>query len=402
MVSRHSYLWRTAATLWVAGSLFIWIGFLFGHSRDPWLIGYSQSYLFFVALLPVLLAVPPVMVWLARRMGWRRFFAQVGPTLAVLGILYLLAASIYYNRQTHLFDPYLQAPPRRIENLDQARRAGEIRIAALGGSTTAGPTLKPQERYPAQLQQRLAAAGIDATVFNAGQNWWTTKHSLTHYVTHVRHWHPDVVIVMHTINDLYRSCSPSAFAVGEYDDLYSHFYGAAIQGARPPTFLGNLLAQPLRLMDQQWYRPWRRREVDMPVSRFVSIRAYERNLRTLVEIIKGDGSHPVLMTEASLFTVSPKPEEVAVMRFGEEYCLAPAGRFFSEYPSSATMRAAMDAYNAVVRRVAADRGAALVDPDGVMPRDLDHFIDDVHYTPKGAARVAELAFPVVKAQIPTP
>ena len=34
--------------------------------------------------------------------------------------------------------------------------------------------------------------------------------------------------------------------------------------------------------------------------------------------------------------------------------------------------------------------------------DLDHFIDDVHYTPKGAARVAELAFPVVKAQIAGP
>jgi lysophospholipase L1-like esterase len=399
MAGRHSHLWWMAAGLWAALSSFIWIGFLFGRSRDPYWIGYSRSYLLFLALLPVLLALPALAVWPARRMGWRRFYGEIRPTLVFLGVLYLLAAGWYYHRQTHLFDPYSQAPPRRIEHFEAPRRAGEIRIAALGGSTTASPTLEPLERYPAQLQRRFADAGYDATVFNGGQNWWTTRHSLTHYVTYVRHWHPDVVIVMHAINDLYRSFSPPDYAVGDYDDLYSHFYGAAIQGARPPTFLEHLLAQPLRLMDQQWYRPWRRREVDVPLSRFVSIGAFERNLRTLVEVIRNDGSSPVLMTQPSLFSARPTPEDTAVMRFGEEFCLTTTSWLTAEYPSSASLRTAMDAYNAVVRRVAADLGAPLIDLDGAVPRDLRHFIDDVHYTPTGAALVAELSFPVVRAQI---
>lgn len=392
MPTRPSLAWSIVAALWTAAGTLFWAGFLFGHSRDPWLLGYSRSYVVFLVALPVLLALPAALVWLARRLGWRRFLSEAGPTLALLGVAWLLAAGIYYQRQTHPFDPYSQAPPQRIANLEAPRRPGEVRVAALGGSTTAGPSLAPDERYPEQLQRLLTAAGLDATVFNGGQNWWTTRHSLAHYVTHVRHWHPDVVIVMHAINDLYRSFSPPDYAIGEYDDLYGHFYGAAIQGARPPSFFRFLLARPLRLMDEQWFRPWRRHEVTMPLDRFVSVVPFERNLRTLVAVVRGDGAEPVLMTQPSLFSDQPAPDERAVMRFGEEFCRSATGIFTSEYPSAGALRAAMDAYNGVVRRVAAELGVTLVDLDAGVPRDLQHFIDDVHYSPAGAARVAEMAF----------
>ena len=36
----------------------------------------------------------------------------------------------------------------------------------------------------------------------AGMDWYTTKHSLINYVTYYRDWQPDVVVVMHAINDL--------------------------------------------------------------------------------------------------------------------------------------------------------------------------------------------------------
>ncbi|MGE4055582.1 MAG: SGNH/GDSL hydrolase family protein, partial [Vicinamibacterales bacterium] len=361
MSAKGSRLWLVAAALWTALSVFIWAGFLFGRSRDPLVLGYSGSFVLLLVALPVLLPLPIAGVWLARGMGWRRFFGEIGPTLALLAIVYLLAAGIYYQRQTHLFDPYTQSPGERIEDIDAPRTPGRLRVAALGGSTTAGPSLEPLERYPAQLQQRLLDAGHPADVFNGGQNWWTSRHSLTHYVTHVRHWHPDMVLVMHGINDLYRSFSPPDYAIGDYDPLYTHFYGASIQGARPPAFLESLFAQPIRLAGQQWYRPWRRREVDLPLSRFVSIEAFERNLRTLVHVVRADAAEPVLLTQPALFKPEPSADEIAVMRFGEEFCLTPTGRFTSEFPSPASLRRAMDAYNGVVKKIAADLDVPLVD-----------------------------------------
>lgn len=402
MTKRRSPAWTLAAVLWAAAATFVWVGFLFGQSRDPWLFGFSRAYVGVLVVLPLAFAVPLVTMLLVARMGGRRFLAEAGPTLGMLAAAYLVSAAVYYQRQTHPFDPYAQSPPQRIEQVEAPRRLGEMRIAALGGSTTASPTLAAEERYPAQLQRRLREAGRDATVYNGGQNWWTTRHTLTHWVTHVRHWQPDVVIVMHAINDLYRSFSPPAYALGEYDDLYAHFYGAAAQGARPPSFVQFLLARPLRLMDQQWYRPWRRREVDMPLSRFASIAPFERNLRTMVEVVRAGGAVPVLMTQPSLFTDQPTPAERAVMRFGEEFCLTPTGHFIAEFPSAASLRRAMDAYNAVVRRVATESGVDLVDVDAAMPRDLQHFIDEVHYTPQGAARVAEMAFAVVRERPGSP
>jgi lysophospholipase L1-like esterase len=71
----------------------------------------------------------------------------------------------------------------------------------------------------------------------------------------------------------------------------------------------------------------------------------------------------------------------------------------AEYPSSASMKAAMAAYNDIVRRIASDLQVPIVDLEPSVPRDLRHFIDDVHYTPEGARRVADLAWPVVEAEI---
>ena len=48
----------------------------------------------------------------------------------------------------------------------------------------------------------------------------------------------------------------------------------------------------------------------------------------------------------------------------------------------------MQAYNARIREVAEERGVRFVDLDAAVPKDLEHFYDDCHYTAQGNQRVA--------------
>ena len=211
----------------------------------------------------MVLAGPWIVVLLSRRVGARWLVSVTAPTLiVVVPLAYLAAASFYYWTQEHRFDPYLQNPGVVIDDIERPRAGDELRVVALGGSTTESSELPEPERYPARLQGLLSDAYVDRpiNVVNAGRDWWTTKHSLIHYVTHVRRWRPDVVTVMHAVNDLYRSFASDGYALGEYTASWGHFYGPAIQGARPPTFLGWLLGRTSRLMFLHWYSDWRIRE----------------------------------------------------------------------------------------------------------------------------------------------
>ncbi len=378
----------------------IWIGFALGSSRAPWLLGYSKSYLVFLVVLAVTMMVPPLVLGLGRRLGWRKLLSETAPSLLVLAAVGLLSARVYYARQEHRFDPFLQSPPRPVEAIEAPRPPGVVRIAALGGSTTEGMEGPQVDGYPARLESLLrhTEPGLQIEVLNAGHVWWTTKHSMIYYVTQVRRWRPDVVLVLHAVNDLYRSCSPAAFALGEYRDDWSHFYGPAINGARPPSFLRFVLGTSLRRMYLHWYSRWRIHEVDYPLERYRSLAPFERNLEDLVGLIAADGAVPVLITQPALYRLDLRPEERALIRFGEEFCLTETGWLTAEYPSVASLRVAMDAFNDTIRRVARENGTRLVDLDAEMPRNLEMLADDVHYTDAGvdfvsarvAARIDEL------------
>jgi len=57
-------------------------------------------------------------------------------------------------------------------------QAGQVKILALGDSLTAGYGIAADKSLPAQLQTRLRADGVDATVVNAGVSGDTTAGGL--------------------------------------------------------------------------------------------------------------------------------------------------------------------------------------------------------------------------------
>ena len=56
----------------------------------------------------------------------------------------------------------------------------------------------------------------------------------------------------------------------------------------------------------------------------------------------------------------------------------------------------MARFNAAQREIALRHGARFVDLDALVPKDLDHFFDDCHFTDRGSRRVADEIFPTLR------
>ena len=374
----------TASWAYAIAYGFIYAGFLCHRSARPAVYAYTWAYTLFLVALVALFFLPAAVRAYLRRFGARSLALPCG----LVAVLYLGFAWRYYATQTHRFDPFLQMPAPRFAASRGVPDARTLRVLMLGGSTTRGGALAAGERYPDVLGARLGARypGVSVEVLNGGMDWYTTRHSLFNYVGYGRDFHPDLVVVMHGINDLYRSFSPPGLALGAYDEQWAHFYGPSINGADPPSFLGHLLSRPLA----DWYSEARLVERDLPLERYLARAAYERNLRALVHYIRADGAQAVLLTEPYLYKPEPSRAERDVLVMGRELCRTQLGRWRQEYPSPASLGRAMAAFDDVTRRVAAEEGAMLVDAESRLPKDLDHFADDVHYTTAGARAMGEI------------
>jgi acyl-CoA thioesterase-1 len=102
------------------------------------------------------------------------------------------------------------------------------RIVALGDSLTAGYGLAPEEAFPAQLQARLRALGVDAEIVNAGVSGDTTAGGLAR-LDWVLADKPDYVLVELGANDALRGLDPAAAKA----NLAKILAGIEAKGAKP-------------------------------------------------------------------------------------------------------------------------------------------------------------------------
>jgi len=315
--------------------------------------------------------------------------------------LYFINSLIYYHRQIHLFDPYLQCPSTRFHEPIN-KEDNTFRILCLGGSTTMCIDLSKQERYPEALQVILQKHYLSAKleVLNGGMYWYTTKHSLINYVSYCQYWKPDLVIVMHAINDLYRSFSPPRFAIGEYNELWTHFYGASINAAKPPAFEHYLYSQLRGMLYSEL--SFKRRftdilyfkskfiEVDYPLEKYLSIGAFEKHLRGIVKYVRTDKSNILLVTQPSLYKEIMNEKELKTLWTGKTFCYTQRNLMQIEYPSHESLYKAMKMFNHVVKKVALSENVIFTDAANQMPKNLQNFKDDCHLTAPGAKFLAKI------------
>jgi len=384
-----------------SGALFVVLGFATHRSAVAQVGPYTVVWLAFMGAVALLLILPPgILLALGWALGPRRALHSAAILTLAAVALYAVAEVVYAASRKHTFDPFLQFPGTRFDSIPRTPSEGTLRIMTLGGSTTANLHLPWEERYPAVLQERLNAAGEGAhQVLNAGMDWWTTKHSHINYVTYLRGWRPGTVVVMHAINDLYRSCTPSRFSLGPYDPQWTHFYGPSMRGARPRTLAGSIFQSWTAWeMNRRWYAKWRFRELELGPEDFPSLVDFESSLRSLVTTLKADGVRVVVMTQPSLYRATMEVEESSRLWFAGSFCVRRTGFWGHEVPSAASMAQAMERFNLTALRVASQEGVEGVDAASALPRTLEFFADDVHYTREGASALAALAAAAIRGQ----
>jgi acyl-CoA thioesterase-1 len=134
----------------------------------------------------------------------------------------------FCSRRYGPFRPVVNALVALLLFSGTAAAKDRLRIVALGDSLTAGYGLAAEEAFPARLEARLAALGIEAEVVNAGVSGDTTAGGLARLDWALAE-KPDFVLVELGANDALRGLDPAA-AKANLDKILA---GILARGAKP-------------------------------------------------------------------------------------------------------------------------------------------------------------------------
>jgi len=310
------------------------------------------------------------------------FLMISGVILACL-LLYPVADHFYHIRtgkalSLHGYHPYLQLSPLPVSDADRSREHG-ISIFCLGGSTTEFRD-DTGAGWPQRLETILGneSNSPDISVSNMGRQWYTTLHTLINYETNLRKYRPDVVIVMHAINDLLHNADFSYFSHGEFREDYGHFSGPVHRMLRHKSLIHFILEN----IGYFWYHEPRR---TVEQTEFPGEGPFRRYIETLIDLADQDGTKVILMTQPSLYSAHIDDETKEHLYMLRNEAIGP-----SEKWSYDSVLRGFERYNAIIRDIARDRGVLLVDLEQQVPKNLDYLWDDVHYTKEGFDLVADV------------
>ena len=210
--------------------------------------------------------------------------------------------------------------------LPSKKQPGALRIACLGGSTTASG-------YPFVLEQDLQGLSDTVEVLSFGVTRYSSTHSTVNFVLNVVDFEPDYVVFHHAWNDHWARDRDATvrgdashfmreFRYPEIPDarlirasvIYRYFKDR-VQPAPPWTFLTHALMAKTPLKEGAPYRD------------LSELAPYERNVRTIVDLALLRGIVPVLTTQ-------PHATDPNVPRFRSPSTSTSATTSFAPWPRS--------------------------------------------------------------------
>jgi hypothetical protein len=377
---------------------FFYLGFFFPDPHFVQQIGLAQKIvtLWGIRIVIPLFVAAIILIFFRARKNKKllvNFGLAAGTTFLMLLLLYPLAELTYSRLKNRVekrkdYHPYLQLAPTSVD-LKKKTSTKALRIFCIGGSTTEFKA-KDGHGWPKQVQALLNKRGRNKSIqmHNQGRQWYTSLHSLINYETNLKHESPDVVIVMHAINDLLHNADFSYFSEKSFRNDYGHFYG-------PVTYLvqkRGLLDAFLIKIGHLWYHTPRK---VIEQYNFSGLVPFQRNLNTIIDLAKMSGTKVVLMTQPNLYKKKMSDSEKAACYMANHEALGPKQRW-----SIATAARGMARYNEATRNIALKKGVHLIDLEKKVPKTLDYFSDDVHYTEKTFELIAKVLADELGAFLP--
>jgi len=270
------------------------------------------------------------------------------------------------------------------------RPPGQVRVIAVGGSTTVDRSNEEGIHWPLVTEQRLHEAGrADVRVYNAAMSAYSSAHSLVRFEFDLLRYQPDVLLVLHNINDL--SVNYFAWHAGATaDPNYLAKYG------RPD--LTGVVTEDDIVVSRVWHsirgrlRDMVRRRAPPPADYTIdSGRAYfKRNLRNLVAVARANGVAVALAT-------MPLCDDSAMFEQTRR-----AGGDAAYFPGYSRFRADFDSYNEAIRETGRETGVPVIDLRRAVPGEPALFLDVVHHSTAGVRAVGDAAARDLLPLLPPP
>ncbi len=284
--------------------------------------------------------------------------------------------------------------------------AGTYRIFFLGASTTESAVIREEETFPFLVEKKLDSLlpGKRFECVNAGISSAIAPDILATLIYKVMYYEPDTVIYMQAINDLrygalpvydpvrrptYRKKTNGSSLSDEARDLirrilkYSRFLTLLKRNLLNRFFPPEDERFKTKMEEYNDLRNQRLHHPFTPIPESASLTDYRKYLEEMIFIARAHKVRLIFMTEPSIY-LENLPADIdrkLWMGYFEKYGVNLSNEFLARE---------MARFNDTLRQLALSYGVELIDLEKKMPKDLAHFYDDVHLTPEGSKRAAEI------------
>ena len=355
-------------------SLYIYYGFFsidFTIYYLYWATAYIYKIIFYLfPILTISLVLLYILVYLKKIQLSSVILMFI--TFFILLLLLYPFADYFYRKElsenSSNYHSFLQINPPVVNEIDSAK----LNIFCLGGSTTEFRDENNRD-WPGLLEKELnsEAEFNNVRVYNLGKQWYSTQHILINYILNLREHKPEVIIVMENINDLLHNADFSWVSIGEFRDDYGNFLGPLTRLIK----FGGFSEFLLKTINGLWYQD---KPIEIETNQFPGLKAFERNLNTIISLAQNDDTKVILMTQPNIYKENITDKELGVLTMLNEEAIGNGKKW-----SYNTALNGFILYNDKIREIANTNDAVdLIDLELQVPKTLDYFYDDVHYTSK--------------------
>ncbi len=305
------------------------------------------------------------------------------------------------NPKPRVFDAQAGFPPREVvirvdeEGFVRPSRVHahpDLVLAFLGGSTSECRAVPEDHRFPYLVGRCLETAlNTPVNSYNAARSGNNSLHSLNILLHKLLPLNPDIVVMMHNINDLvallyektYWNQNPSRRVMVELrPTLVGHVRGffQIIREHTIPHLYAALKGLGERGGAEQQideFRHLRGRNVE--INRDLVLREFRSNLQMFIDMCRARGIAPVLMTQANRFQANLDPET-----WREVQVLEAQGISYGDF------RDLYSSFNQAIRDQGAARQVLVIDLARDIPPEPKFIHDPVHFTERGSKLAAEV------------
>ncbi len=299
---------------------------------------------------------------------------------------------------------------------------GTIRIICLGASTTDQNMQNTEDIWAGILETKLnetfSHTGLKIETAALGHGGWRTAGILYWVTRNLAKFEPDIVITLVGINDLCLNGHPEY----SYSGIDSLLHSIEKEEKEEDTGFWRMcrrVSQTCRRVDlagknlENWWKLRAGRRLQWHSSNLPNLRRrYQGHLYVPVPVRDPDPIHEFTDAMAALLQFL-KESDIEVIALGQPvlwrsdlqkkeiqklwFSVGSSDGYVR--PSLLWLEREMARYNDVQRRLAERFGASHIDLDRRIPKTLEYYFDDCHFTDLGNEKVASEIFPVVKERI---